>query len=229
MRVTGKEQPNMERPLRRKMTAGERENHLIDKTIQVLAGSNYHTATTAKIAEEAGVSEAVIYQRFESKKDLFLAALTRIEDNLLEEWSEAISGARDPREALLALFAYHYTHMRSKKSEIKILFQAIYEVDEPEIKDNLRKHFEEVADLVSRTIREGVEQGILREDLDIALTAWLVISLGISADFLGLLGLDEELERERLLNNFGIFLDFLTGDRPGPGGAANRSSRADNS
>jgi AcrR family transcriptional regulator len=35
-----------------------------------------HTATTREIAQAAGISEAVLYQRFANKDDLFLAAMT---------------------------------------------------------------------------------------------------------------------------------------------------------
>src|SRR5712691_8039416 len=40
-----------------------------------LFGAQGHTATTRAIAEAAGISEAVLYQRFGSKDDLFFAAM----------------------------------------------------------------------------------------------------------------------------------------------------------
>lgn len=60
---------------KKRMTADERRQSLIEATIKVVARSNYDRATTAKIAKVAGVNEALIYSHFPSKKELQLATL----------------------------------------------------------------------------------------------------------------------------------------------------------
>jgi AcrR family transcriptional regulator len=50
-----------------------------------------HTATTRDIAEAAGVSEAVLYQRFQSKDDLFFAAMQPRGPDI-----EELLGQKDP-------------------------------------------------------------------------------------------------------------------------------------
>jgi AcrR family transcriptional regulator len=62
-----------------------------------------HTATTRDVAKSAGISQAVLYQRFKSKDDLFFAALTHQAPSLAA-LSEIDAAAHEPR-AYLAIFA----------------------------------------------------------------------------------------------------------------------------
>ncbi len=198
-------------PPKKKMAAEERASHLIEKTIDVLANSNYRTATTAKIASEAGISEQVIYQRFASKKDLFIAVLDHIAELMLEGWSETVADIDDPRHALMAVSDYHYEFVREKQAESKIMFQAISEVDEPDIREDLRGHFKDFVGFISQLIAEGKKQGIMRKDIDEVMAAWLVLSVGIGTGFMSLFGFEEELDRKRLANAYGLVLGSFAG------------------
>lgn len=62
-----------------------------------------HTATTRDVARAAGISQAVLYQRFKTKDKLFLAALT-LHAPALTALSKIDASAYDP-PAYLALFA----------------------------------------------------------------------------------------------------------------------------
>jgi AcrR family transcriptional regulator len=49
---------------------------LLSAALRVLLSRGYHAATLEQIADEAGFSKGVVYSRFESKADMFLALLT---------------------------------------------------------------------------------------------------------------------------------------------------------
>ena len=59
----------------KRMTAEERKQSIIDATIRVVSRLNYDRATTALIAKEAGVNEALIYNHFKSKQELQVATI----------------------------------------------------------------------------------------------------------------------------------------------------------
>ncbi|RJP84557.1 MAG: TetR/AcrR family transcriptional regulator [Desulfobacteraceae bacterium] len=60
---------------KKRMTSDDRRQSLIDATIRVVSRLNYDRATTALIAKEAKVNEALIYSHYKSKKDLQMDAL----------------------------------------------------------------------------------------------------------------------------------------------------------
>jgi AcrR family transcriptional regulator len=73
---------------KKRMPAEKRKQSLIEATIRVVARLNYDRATTALIAKEAGVNEAMIYHHFSSKIDLQLATLDYLIKYRLELYSD---------------------------------------------------------------------------------------------------------------------------------------------
>src|SRR5271170_3400876 len=49
---------------------------LLAAALRVFLARGYHAATLEQIADEAGFSTGVVYSRFDSKADMFLALLT---------------------------------------------------------------------------------------------------------------------------------------------------------
>jgi AcrR family transcriptional regulator len=55
---------------RRRLTAPQRRAALLDAALEVFARRGYHGASVDEIAQEAGVSKALVYEHFASKRDL---------------------------------------------------------------------------------------------------------------------------------------------------------------
>lgn len=63
---------------------------LLAAALRVFLTRGYHAATLEQIADEAGFSKGVVYSRFDSKADMFLALLT---DRLAERAAQNASAA----------------------------------------------------------------------------------------------------------------------------------------
>ena len=75
-----------------------------------------HTVTTRDVAKAAGISQAVLYQRFKTKDDLFIAALTFHAPNLAP--LSEVDPALPPRDYLAAFAARAKDHFRNAMPSI---------------------------------------------------------------------------------------------------------------
>jgi len=63
-----------------RLSAPARREQLLDVALEVFAHTGYHDTSMNDVAEAAGVTKPVLYQHFESKRELFQA----LEDGALE-------------------------------------------------------------------------------------------------------------------------------------------------
>jgi AcrR family transcriptional regulator len=62
-------------PKKKRLTGDERRRKIIQAAMYVFSRSGFSGATTRKIAQKAGISEAMIYSHFKDKEDLYSAII----------------------------------------------------------------------------------------------------------------------------------------------------------
>jgi AcrR family transcriptional regulator len=67
--------PRTQKPRRRRLSAEERRRIILDAALDVFARRGYHAASIDEIAHAAGISKALIYEHFPSKRDLHVSLL----------------------------------------------------------------------------------------------------------------------------------------------------------
>jgi AcrR family transcriptional regulator len=81
-------------PSRRRISGGERRESILALTSRAFAERGYDGVRTAELAKSAGVSEALIYQHFRTKAELYRAAVDRSAE-ILEDGLRAAAGGSD--------------------------------------------------------------------------------------------------------------------------------------
>lgn len=87
----------------RRLTAPARRAAILEASEAVFGSAGYHEATTRDIAAAAGVSEALLYQHFDSKRRLFEAVIERAAAHLESALRKA---AAEPDPVAAAVDAY---------------------------------------------------------------------------------------------------------------------------
>src|SRR5256885_17006322 len=70
-------------PSRRRLSRDERRAQILDAAAGVFAERGYEATSIDEVAEAAGISKPVIYDHFDSKKDLHIALIDKQTDDLL--------------------------------------------------------------------------------------------------------------------------------------------------
>jgi len=87
-------------PSRRRISGGERRESILALTSRAFAERGYDGVRTAELAKSAGVSEALIYQHFRTKAELYRAAVDRSADILEDRVSSATGSSGSAEERL---------------------------------------------------------------------------------------------------------------------------------
>jgi len=142
------------------MKAGERRQEIIRAAMEVFARNGFGGSTTRKIAENAGISEAMIYSHFRNKQDLYTAII----DEKLQESEplyyplDAMRNKDDPRVFTTIVSNYLRRHSEDTTFLRLLLFSGLegHELASMFVAGPVRKFFEFLADYIRERIEEGV-------------------------------------------------------------------------
>jgi AcrR family transcriptional regulator len=164
-----------------RLSGPERRAVVVETACRVFSKRSYHGSTTAEIARATGVTEPVLYRHFASKRELYLACLDAVWEQVRELWENALEAEGDPANWLKAIGkAYLEARAAARIVLIDLWIQALTEAaDDPEIRRALQRQVREVHTYVADVIRRAQAAGGIVRDRDPDAEAWIFISLGL--------------------------------------------------
>lgn len=78
-----------------RLPATARREQILDTALTVFASSGFHGASMNDVAEAVGVTKPVLYQHFDSKRDLYQALIDDVGERLLSYIAKAAAEATD--------------------------------------------------------------------------------------------------------------------------------------
>jgi AcrR family transcriptional regulator len=164
-----------------RLSGPERRAAVVETACRVFAKSSYHGSTTAQIARETGVTEPVLYRHFASKRELYIACLDSVWQQVRALWEKAVDREPDAANWLKAIGkAYLEERASARIVLVDLWIQALtVAADDPEIRRALRQQVREVHEFVAALISRAQEQGGVFPEREPDAEAWIFISLGL--------------------------------------------------
>ena len=104
------------------MPAPLRREALLAAAEEVFARSGYHGASLDDIAHAAGVSKALIYEHFASKRELYAHLLNEVGAQMQEAITKAVASASNGREMVENGFAAYFQFVDSHRDAFQLFY-----------------------------------------------------------------------------------------------------------
>src|SRR5690348_1126470 len=162
-------------------TKEARREEILDAALGVFAEHGLHGASTEEIAKRAGISQPYVFRLFGTKKELYLAVVTRCFRQTLELFQRAAEGKRG-EEALQAIGEAYREMLRTDRTHLRAQMQAYAAAEDPEIRAVVRAGY---GDLVAYVRRVSGADGP---------TIWQFFATGMMLNVLSSMHVDDDPE-----------------------------------
>lgn len=147
-----------------------RRDEIVRAATKVFFEKGLQNATMDEIADLAELSKGTIYLYYKSKEDLYLAVMNVGSTILFEMFDRAVAKAPSTIERLLILADTYKAFFSQHRNYFRMFHflqnQQLHKQVSPEMREISRLHQQRVWDLAVGILRRGVEEGLLRRDID---------------------------------------------------------------
>lgn len=142
----------------------DRANELMEAALRQFARQDFNSVTIKDIANSIPVNSALIYYYFENKEALFRASLAHAADLALARYDEMCEGASDPVALIEAWFDNHFESVELIRYMVKVMLDfAATHPQRDMIETGVQSFYGKERELLSRSIRAGIQAGRFRE------------------------------------------------------------------
>lgn len=139
---------------------------ILDACFDVFARNGYANTSTTMLAEAAGISKALIFHHFKSKKEVYLSILDRcIEKGRIEMGVDALLENQDFFEAYEKVSITKFHYYKNNPDLNRIMMEAFYRTPE-ELKTEIRDKYGMLLSTVEKEWKRLFKKVPLREGVD---------------------------------------------------------------
>lgn len=105
-----------------RLSATARREQILDVALEVFARAGFHGASMNDVADAVGVTKPVLYQHFDSKRDLYQALIDEVGDRLIASISKAAAEATDGKTQTELGFRAYFRWVADDHDAFRFLF-----------------------------------------------------------------------------------------------------------
>jgi AcrR family transcriptional regulator len=137
------------------MSAADRREAILEASRDAFAETGYHETSLDAVAERAGVSKALLYEHFSSKRELYVAMLEMHVHELIERIAGAIAGADPGEPRMRAGLEAFFGFVEERRGAWRIMFS---NANDPDVAVRLDRLRDQVAGAIVQLMSEEAQR-----------------------------------------------------------------------
>jgi AcrR family transcriptional regulator len=167
-------------PTSKHTSQGEKkQNELVRAAFDLIAERGFEGLRTRDVASRADVTVATLHYYFPTKEDLIRGVMATAMEQF-RRWTAPPPDtlAQDPRKSMREVFQVRQRQMKDTPQLFIVLLELTARAArDPAIKAIMRESEKSWSENISSHLREGIEKGVFRPDLDVPAASILIEAL----------------------------------------------------
>jgi AcrR family transcriptional regulator len=158
-----------------------RQEQIKKAVLEIISSEGIGKLSTRNLASKIGVTEGALFRHFSSKKEIMLAILNDVKNELLTEQEKiTYSSSLNAEEKLFKFLCTHITYLIENKGITILLFSEAAHMNDSQLKKGLREILLSQKEYISRIIKQGINEGVWDKSLNVENVATLYMGIPIS-------------------------------------------------
>jgi AcrR family transcriptional regulator len=147
-----------------------RREEIINAAEKIFFEKGLAQATMDEIAEAAELSKGTLYLYYKSKEDLYLSVAMKGTEILYQLFSKVLNSGEPTMRMIANLGEAYYDYFRNHRNYFRMYYffenPQVQSQVSPEMRDVCQESDRKIWDLVVALLQRGIDEGLLRKDLD---------------------------------------------------------------
>ena len=157
-------------PERKEREKEHRREEILDAAQRVFFEKGLYVATMEEIAEKAELSKGTLYLYYKSKEDLYLAVMMRGMEILREMFTKVATSGESAAKMMVALSDAYLSYFSNHREYFRMIHFLQTPQFHKQVTDDMKASCgalnQHVWDLVNGILQRGIDEGVLRKDLN---------------------------------------------------------------
>ena len=137
---------------------------ILEAARKVFANEGFNQATVDDIASAAGVAKGTVYLYYQSKRDIYFAALKFGLEQMYSKLDEELKKVSAPQEKLRTLIGVKLAYFDDNRDFFKIYYSELGNICiHPAVDDEFKTLYLEQAKVIESILKEGARKKIIRQ------------------------------------------------------------------